>query len=1571
MDLTGHTAILDEGQLRHMSRNIRDLIPGESGPDVIKQADVILASVYDAAATSGASVPYRVAAWNALSAAFERCAQHHDANTRHAILIRWWTRVFDLYFAQAHSVRPKSGRQLLTALATVVGRTGRDSMPKGAMNHACRSMVEPLSRGQDDSRVKTCTLALVHFMSTGVVSLDEVMHQYSAVSSTRSTSHEAVGLAGIEALLGELFRWTGKADFGSTVGQLISIILDGATHEPVSTQDHESSRSDCSLWSSALRRAIQDDSIDLQTLRVHLLPTLFKRSSPDYYIFLQAIGLRGLLHPRQRSTANGDNLQLRLLCASLQAGKDLGILCEAGSGEIFYQDQTVNLPIRGVARLLHHSVPAVRLTALSLLITSRAATRPISLSALTAIRRHLGHFFADTDADFRSEVCGLVQRLIDRIRAITAVLARQTSYHGGILHLSNDAESAETLRYHKDFLVWLSRFLRWELRPIASYQRHITGLKCILIAARSGLDCTVPSGKLSKSALGEAKWPFRFHLLSRALCGLLLDRVVDPFDDVRQTAAAILRLYPADSRDCQRQTELTLSRAEHAMLASGRADQADGVAHLYALLQRQRQGNGNTFLLIERLERMISTAQANLSEAVARYPLHGLLTSMRYILERSQQSLVHESRYLTRLVEALNGIWEIVKPILCDDAPEGYAPERADNTEDVSTKDTLSYCWRALKESSMLLSTMLQDLSMAESDYARKLAELCFTQLAELRHRGAFSTVAQTWVVCCLSSRDKVTVDGQSVLQQYYASVMSILRNKTTINTRRSAGLPSLLCGILIADTDGQLLKQTFADLEAIARDEVAPDAVQEGSLPQVHAMNCLKDVLKNSRLGERAEQYVPVALRLAADALQSRAWAVRNCGLMLFRAVIDRLLGTSNAYTEAEARTQRRLSAEQHPHLLETVFELLESPLEAPELVAARSEGVFLALQLLERLRVPGDRNAAMRQAVSALMGSPRWHVRAKAAHTYATFIGDDEAFEAFEALLRTTTESQNALHGALLCARHMNKRLMLMYGHRLQVDRSRSAVQDESPLSMALIMGRMNELYNRNTCPSTKAAYIDLVIDVTISTCSHRSSLGDVAHPDRPAIIDHVWTLAELRVHMDAGASTVALRLALTRLLACQLLLTTKMPRDMQPDLGLLLTTLSKHDADACTAFFSEATSILRCSYEVTKAGLRTVLESFDDIGQGPDVSLRLRSQILELLLCVDDRRPKIIVSPSVMTLDGAMPQSTNQLLLDLQLQWRAACIERALCNQEVVSPSLIKHVHDWTSCCVAAVKGEAIHSRDAAALALARLRSTWTVLDSTRGMSRDMLGLCMAVYDLLNDDDEDIRLLAATTTSRILATDDGIACDRASVPAVASQRLLAFMIRKWSTDPDFAQEVTHRAFHALRSGQLNVKPWSQDDAKTSTSLFAEEKQNLYVDEAREVKAWSQVLMSLPTAAVPKRLVRHLSLNFTEGLNALIFHATEPNGGPLGRSSRPEHFTLGLQIIYGAQYILWLSKAGVDLAVRPSTLRYQLANLAFCQSSLGCHALLRDEAERVLVKSTVDKLSGVYSVMRGVVTW
>ena len=53
-----------------------------------------------------------------------------------------------------------------------------------------------------------------------------------------------------------------------------------------------------------------------------------------------------------------------------------------------------------------------------------------------------------------------------------------------------------------------------------------------------------------------------------------------------------------------------------------------------------------------------------------------------------------------RLSSICSGIWEVVKDVLCFDAPEGHDVSEDDfNEHDVGTKDVLSFCWRALKES--------------------------------------------------------------------------------------------------------------------------------------------------------------------------------------------------------------------------------------------------------------------------------------------------------------------------------------------------------------------------------------------------------------------------------------------------------------------------------------------------------------------------------------------------------------------------------------------------------------------------------------------------------------------------------------------------------------------------------------------------------------------------------------------------------------------------------------------------------------------------------------------------------
>lgn len=127
-----------------------------------------------------------------------------------------------------------------------------------------------------------------------------------------------------------------------------------------------------------------------------------------------------------------------------------------------------------------------------------------------------------------------------------------------------------------------------------------------------------------------------------------------------------------------------------------------------------------------------------------------------------------------RLVAGLRDVWNCVKGVLCNDAPEGFVPDDIGAEPSINTKDILSYCWRALKESrwvvlyrsvrftyiaSSLLRVLVSktpihegDRSMLSQNQFESLARLAFTELVELRHRGAFSAVAQSFAACCVKA---------------------------------------------------------------------------------------------------------------------------------------------------------------------------------------------------------------------------------------------------------------------------------------------------------------------------------------------------------------------------------------------------------------------------------------------------------------------------------------------------------------------------------------------------------------------------------------------------------------------------------------------------------------------------------------------------------------------------------------------------------------------------------------------------------------------------------------------------
>lgn len=147
--------------------------------------------------------------------------------------------------------------------------------------------------------------------------------------------------------------------------------------------------------------------------------------------------------------------------------------------------------------------------------------------------------------------------------------------------------------------------------------------------------------------------------------------------------------------------------------------------------------------------------------------------------------------------------------------------------------------------------------------------------------------------------------------------------------------------------------------------------------------------------------------------------WAIRNSGLMLFRALLDRLLGSSDSHANQDTAPQSRMSFASVPSLMGVIFRLISPPLDTSKDLL--TEGVFPALQLLQRTPPPADQLQKVKYAVLRLTASSQWHIRDKAAVTYAVLTAPPDRVAQAITLISGSHDGPNATHGALLSARYI----------------------------------------------------------------------------------------------------------------------------------------------------------------------------------------------------------------------------------------------------------------------------------------------------------------------------------------------------------------------------------------------------------------------------------------------------------------------------------------------------------------------------------------------------------------------
>lgn len=233
----------------------------------------------------------------------------------------------------------------------------------------------------------------------------------------------------------------------------------------------------------------------------------------------------------------------------------------------------------------------------------------------------------------------------------------------------------------------------------------------------------------------------------------------------------------------------------------------------------------------------------------------------------------------------------------------------------------------------------------------------------------------------------------------------------------------------------------------------------------------------------------------------------------------------------------------------------------------------------------------------------------------------------------------------------------------------------------------------------------------------------------------------------------------------------------------------------------------------------------------------------------------------------------------------------------------------------------------------------------------MDAVLLDVYLVLYDLLNDDDDEIRDVAASAASWVLSRSTvSPDADVALAPLNASALLADFIIDNYSD----STLLGHRVVRYLtgqeprisgsdeRNHLVAVSDQIAEHRQESTVLFVEEKQNLFIDDVREVEVWSRALLRLTPSAYAKLPLDETSAWVFDGLTylcSLVGSEKEPDG-LLGWVSKPEIFTLGLRVIVISSALgSHVFPAPESLRVQPNDFRGTLECLLGAAKSSSVH--------------------------------
>ncbi|XP_071433610.1 tRNA (32-2'-O)-methyltransferase regulator THADA [Pithys albifrons albifrons] len=424
-------------------------------------------------------------------------------------------------------------------------------------------------------------------------------------------------------------------------------------------------------------------------------------------------------------------------------------------------------------------------------------------------------------------------------------------------------------------------------------------------------------------------------------------------------------------------------------------------------------------------------------------------------------------------------------------------------TCDVTAQMVLVCCWRSMKEVSLLLGTLCKLLpsqttsersdGLITIEQVKNIGDYFKHHLLQSRHRGAFELAYAGFVQLTERLSRCNSESLHKMPEQWLSCVLEEIRScepsSTLCATRRSAGIPFYIQALLASEpkkSKTDLLKTAMKELISLA----TPSNESLSVIPQVHALNILRALYRDTRLGENIMPYVADGIKASILGFMSPVWAVRNSSTLLFSALITRIFGVKRGKDENSKKNRMtgREFFSRFPSLypfllkqLEVVTNTLNS--EAEELKIHPS--LFLLLLILGRLYpspMDGTHSAlSMAPFVPFIIRcghSPVYRCREMSGRALVPFVMVNEVPQTVLSLLQGLPDPtspcirQNSIHGTLLQVFH----LLQSY---LESNLFISLDFQEGLSDIITCMGTKLWLAKRlNPCLVTRAAYLDVLV-------------------------------------------------------------------------------------------------------------------------------------------------------------------------------------------------------------------------------------------------------------------------------------------------------------------------------------------------------------------------------------------------------------------------------------------------------------------------------------------------------------